>query len=341
MKNKIIMILIAAMIFVFFMTGCSNKNIDNHSKEPLNNENKDNNENPLVSEYGVEIKEDSVIFTDSMDKKVEVKKNPKKVVILQNSLLDIWDSCGGTVIGRLEYTEEKPVENAKSAEVVGTVGTPSLEKILSLEPDLVMILSDYNSHKEMIPALEQSNIQVVAFNDDVRADYYRTLRIFSALTDREDLYKDIMAVVKDEVEKIIAKASTDKNYKAIILRATSKAIATRDSNTMVGEMLKDLNVTNIADSMSESQDTKTFSMEKLIQEDPDFIFVITMGSDMEKIKERLNSDVESNPAWASLKAVKENRYIVLPKDLYMYKPNIRYAEAYENLAKILYPEVFK
>lgn len=341
MKNKIIMILIAAMIFVLFMTGCSDKNTDNHSKEPLNNEDKDNNENPLVSEYGVEIKENSVIFTDSMDKKVEVKKNPKKVVILQNSLLDIWDSCGGTVVGRLEYTEEKPVENAKSAEVVGTVGTPSLEKILSLEPDLVMILSDYNSHKEMIPALEQSNIQVVAFNDDVRADYYRTLRIFSALTDREDLYKDIISVVKDEVEKIIAKAPTDKNYKAIILRATSKAIATRDSNTMVGEMLKDLNVTNIADSMSESQDTKTFSMEKLIQEDPDFIFVITMGSDMEKIKERLKSEVESNPAWASLKAVKGDRYIVLPKDVYMYKPNIRYAEAYENLAKILYPEVFK
>lgn len=341
MKNKIIMILIAAMIFVLFMTGCSYKNTDNHSKEPLNNEDKDNNENPLVSEYGVEIKENSVIFTDSMDKKVEVKKNPKKVVILQNSLLDIWDSCGGTVVGRLEYTEEKPVENAKSAEVVGTVGTPSLEKILSLEPDLVMILSDYNSHKEMIPALEQSNIQVVAFNDDVRVDYYRTLRIFSALTDREDLYKDIISVVKDEVEKIIAKAPTDKNYKAIILRATSKAIAARDSNTMVGEMLKDLNVTNIADSMSESQDTKTFSMEKLIQEDPDFIFVITMGSDMEKIKERLKSEVESNPAWASLKAVKGDRYIVLPKDLYMYKPNIRYAEAYENLAKILYPEVFK
>ncbi len=335
------MILIAAMIFVLFMTGCSDKNTDNHSKEPLNNEDKDNNENPLVSEYGVEIKENSVIFTDSMDKKVEVKKNPKKVIILQNSLLDIWDSCGGTVVGRLEYTEEKPVENAKSAEVVGTVGTPSLEKILSLEPDLVMILSDYNSHKEMIPVLEQSNIQVVAFNDDVRADYYRTLRIFSALTDREDLYKDIISVVKDEVEKIIAKAPTDKNYKAIILRATSKAIAARDSNTMVGEMLKDLNVTNIADSMSESQDTKTFSMEKLIQEDPDFIFVITMGSDMEKIKERLKSEVESNPAWTSLKAVKGDRYIVLPKDLYMYKPNIRYAEAYENLAKILYPEVFK
>ena len=105
-------------------------------------------------------------------------------------------------------------------------------------------------------------------------------------------------------------------------------------------MLKDLNTVNISDN-SGTADTKTFSMEKIIQEDPDFIFVQTMGTDLGKIEERLKNDALSNPAWASLTAVKEDRYIVLPKDLYIYKPNQRYAEAYEGLAKILYPEVFK
>lgn len=66
-----------------------------------------------------------------------------------------------------------------------------------------------------------------------------------------------------------------------------------------------------------------------------------MGSDLEAIEQRIKSDAESNPAWASLSAVKNNRYIVLPKDLYTYKANHRYAEAYEKLAKILYPEEFK
>lgn len=338
--KKILVLLMAAALMV--SAGCGKNDLNNSGNQQEAESNKTVEEEKLpVSEYGVEINEDAVVFTDSMGKEVTVKKNPQRVVILQNSLLDIWDSCGGTVVGRLEVTEEKPVENAMSAEVVGTVGTPSLEKILSLNPDLVMVLSDYTSHKEMIPALEQSNIQVIAFNDDLREDYYRTLRIFSALTDREDLYGEVMNVVKSGVEEIISKAPTDKNYKALILRATGKAIATRDSKSTVGEMLKDLNVVNIADSQDASQDTKTFSMEVLIQEDPDFIFVITMGSDMEKIKERLKSDVEDNPAWASLKAVKEDRYIVLPKDLYLYKPNIRYKEAYEGLAKILYPEVFK
>mgnify|MGYP001409948026 FL=1 len=109
---------------------------------------------------------------------------------------------------------------------------------------------------------------------------------------------------------------------------------------MVGEMLKDLNVENISDSVEVGVDTRTFSLEKILQEDPDFIFVQTMGSDLEKITERLKADAFDNPAWASLTAVKEDRYIVLPKDLYLYKPNDRYPEAYEGLAKMIYPEIF-
>jgi len=66
-----------------------------------------------------------------------------------------------------------------------------------------------------------------------------------------------------------------------------------------------------------------------------------MGTDTDKIKDKLKKDVESNPAWSSLKAVKEDKYIFLPKDLYRYKANDRYAEAYEKLAEHLYPEIFK
>jgi iron complex transport system substrate-binding protein len=109
---------------------------------------------------------------------------------------------------------------------------------------------------------------------------------------------------------------------------------------MVGEMLADLNTVNISDSALNGEDAKIFSMEKILEEDPDFIFVQTMGSDMAEIEARLKSDAESNPAWAALTAVESGRYIVLPKDLYLYKPNARYGEAYRGLAEILYPETF-
>ena len=63
-----------------------------------------------------------------------------------------------------------------------------------------------------------------------------------------------------------------------------------------------------------------------------------MGSDESKAMEQMEQLLTSNPAWASLTAVREGRYYVLPKDLFHYKPNARWDESYEMLYDILYGE---
>ena len=346
MKKSIILkvvltVIMAAMLF----TGCSKA--DNGKNQPPAEENPsseegapDENEKDKSSDYGIVINEEDVVFTDSSGEEVTITKNPQRVIVLQNSLLEIWDRAGGQVVGRVEESEDKIIENAMSAEVVGSMGSPSLEKILALEPDLVIISGSYTAQREMVPLLTENNIQVINLDNDLLEDYYKTVRLFTAVTGREDLYENHVNDIQKKVDEIVAKAPADKDYKAVIIFATAKNTTVRDSSSMVGEMLKDLNVANISDSAEAGADTKTFSVEKILQEDPDFIFVQTMGSDLEKITERLKSDALDNPAWASLTAVKEDRYIVLPKDLYLYKPNDKYPEAYEGLAKMIYPEVF-
>ena len=79
------------------------------------------------------------------------------------------------------------------------------------------------------------------------------------------------------------------------------------------------------------------SMETILAEDPDYIFVTTMG-DSQKAIDALKAGIESNPAWGSLSAVQNGRYLILPKDLFHYKPNARWGESYEALLHILYPD---
>ncbi|MGN0473693.1 MAG: hypothetical protein ACI4IJ_01255, partial [Acutalibacteraceae bacterium] len=43
--------------------------------------------------------------------------------------------------------------------------------------------------------------------------------------------------------------------------------------------------------------------------------------------------------WKDLQAVKNSKYIFLPKELFHYKPNARWAESYIYAANILYPEL--
>jgi iron complex transport system substrate-binding protein len=46
----------------------------------------------------------------------------------------------------------------------------------------------------------------------------------------------------------------------------------------------------------------------------------------------------SNPAWSTLTAVREGRFVVLDRDLFHLRPNGRWAEAYETIYEIVYED---
>ncbi|QUH21302.1 ABC transporter substrate-binding protein [Alkaliphilus sp. B6464] len=339
MKKRVAALALLLALSISTIAGCSNQanNAEpNNDKEVVNELEKN-----MLEEYGVQIGEDSVTFTDSRNQQVTLNKHPERVVVLFNSYLEIWAKSGGTIVGRIEESEDKIVEGTENAEIVGTLGAISLEKVLSLKPDLVILNGNSKIQMEIVPILEDNGIGVVALDFFVKDDYFKLVRLFTALNEREDLYQANALQVKENIEKIIEKSPKDKSYKVLIMMASAKSITARGSDAYLGEMLKDLHTANIADTSNNTLDDKNFSLEKIIEEDPDFIFVQTTGSDMEAVLDRIKKDVESNPAWASLKAVKEGRYILLPKDLYMYKANHRYAEAYEGLAKHLYTDLFE
>jgi iron complex transport system substrate-binding protein len=122
----------------------------------------------------------------------------------------------------------------------------------------------------------------------------------------------------------------------LYVRATGSSCKVKNSEgSVLGEMLKDLCCNNIAD--QEGSLLEQLSIEKIIEQDPDYIFVVLQGSDSTKAEGILQSTLLSNPAWETLTAVKEGRYYVMDPNLYNMKPNARWGEAYEGLADILYP----
>ncbi len=62
----------------------------------------------------------------------------------------------------------------------------------------------------------------------------------------------------------------------------------------------------------------------------------TQGKDAEAVQQNIVDTLLNNPAWNRLSAVKNGRYYVLEKELYNLKPNVRWGEAYQKLANILY-----
>ena len=71
----------------------------------------------------------------------------------------------------------------------------------------------------------------------------------------------------------------------------------------------------------------------------DNIKIGKINIDEEQALAYLEEHFESNPAWAGLSAVQSGRYLLLPKELFHYKPNARWGESYAYLAEILYPDL--
>lgn len=343
MKRTILLLLSLVLVMGVF-TACSSPKVevaDGGVGEGENNKVEDK-VMEQITEYGVTINEDTISFIDGRGQEVTIDKNPQRVVVLYNSFLQVWMASGGNVVGKLETSVgQEEIPGVEDVEIIGKLGAISVEKVLSVEPDLIIVNSTQNSQMELVPGFEENNIPVIAIDYVGFEDYLKLTRIFTALNERDDLFKINALDIAEKIDVLLTRIPKEKEHKVLLIMASAKSVTARDSSTYVGMMLEDLNTKNIADSSGGALSSKSFSMEKILEEDPDFIFVQTTGSDMDATLERLKEDTEANPAWASLSAVKNDRYIILPKDMYHLKANLRYAEAYENLATILYPEVFQ
>lgn len=314
-KSKYIILLLMLLLVT---SGCS--------KETVNSEQQNYNNNFYT-------------FTDSLDRKVVLEKKPERVVSLEGSYADAWVLAGGELAGVTDDVEtENRMKITDDVKIVGTIKEPNVEEILSLNPDFVLLTSDIKSQMKLSGTLEKANIPHAYFKVDKFEDYLNMLDIYTDITGRKDLYEENGLKVQKEIEGILSKVDNEKKPAVLFVRAFSSGAKAKKNDNMTGAMLEDLGTVNIASKHPSL--LEELSIEEIIEEDPDFIFVTAMGNE-QKAFDALKNGIEKNPAWNNLTAVKSGRYILLPKKLFHYKPNAKWGESYRYLAEIIYPEIFK
>lgn len=280
-----------------------------------------------------------VSITDSNGSQITLDTSAPRVVAAYGSFAEAWLLAGGELVGvTQDALEQRDLGLPEDIAVVGTVKEPNAEEIIALEPDLVLLASDITAQADIRDVLENAGLACAFFQVDTFADYAFMMEQLCAITGREDLYEENVTQVGQQIEEAQANAALSSTRPNVLLiRAFSTGIKAKTDDELAGAILKDLGAHNIADdhpSMLED-----LSLEEVIAADPDYIFVTTMG-DEQKALDYLNGLIQQNPAWSELSAVKEDRYIVLPKDLFHYKPNNRWGESYQYLGEILYPQLF-
>jgi iron complex transport system substrate-binding protein len=278
-------------------------------------------------------------FTDALKNTVNLKDKPKKVVSLVGSFAETWVLAGGELVGVTnDVISERKMDLSKETKIVGTIKDPNVEEIIALSPDFVMLSTDIESHVKITETLKKSNITYAFFKVEHFEDYLSMLKVCTDITGYKELYEKNGLAVKKQIDDVLAKIHKKSNPDILFIRASSSGAKAKNDDNMACRVLNDLGAVNIASKHKSL--LEDLSIEEIIEEDPEYIFVVTMGDSKEALK-ALKDGIEKNPAWSDLSAVKNNRYIVLPKELFHYKPNAKWGESYEYVAKILYPDKFK
>lgn len=274
----------------------------------------------------------AVEFTDAYGHTVTVE-NPRRVVSLYNSYGDAWLLSGGELVGTIA-DEDTP-------EGVANLGShlhPNMELLFALEPDFVLLSATASTHAEIGDVLRSAGIPCAGFDTPDWRSYMENIRLFTAITGREEMYRRQLETVQAPIEATIAEAQAMTGHfgqtTALLLRADSSKVKAKGSDaTVAGNILRDMGFVNLAD--GESPLAEKISMEHIIIEDPDWIFVYLAGSDSDAARATLQDTLLGNPAWSTLTAVQEGRFIILDRDLFHYHPNDRWAESFAVIAGLL------
>lgn len=259
-----------------------------------------------------------------------------RVVSLYGSFAEAWTLAGGTLVGAAsDAVEERGLPLGQDTAVVGSVKEPNLEKVLAADPDFVILSADITGQVGLHQALTDAGIPHAYFRTDTFSEYLTMLELFCSMTGREDLYQQNGLAVQEEIDRVKAAVQGQPRPTALLIRAYSTGAKAKGADNLAGVILRDLGADNLA-ARRESL-LEELSLEEIIAADPDFIFLTTMGASDDAALAYMEDTFAQNPAWSELSAVKNGRYVLLPRELFHYKPNARWGESYAYLAKILYP----
>ncbi|BAL83411.1 putative ABC transporter periplasmic substrate-binding protein [Selenomonas ruminantium subsp. lactilytica TAM6421] len=280
------------------------------------------------------------VVTDDLGRNVEFSQKPARIVVTSASFLEPLEAVGGAdlVVGRPDSKTKMPAF-AKDLTSVGKVYQVDTEKIMACQPDLVIINKGMN--EKLVDTLEANGIKTLVLDMKSYEDVKREVATLAKVTGNPDKGQQLVSSMEEKIAAVKAKIPADKRRTAII-HSTNQGLTVQLDGSIAGSIVKMLGWENVASNMeplAKNPDAAPYSLETLVEKNPDVIFITSMGK-MEDIKAGMDKTLQS-PAWQSVTAVKEGKVYYLPQDLFLLSPGIHYPEAVEQMAKCLYPEVFE
>ena len=235
---------------------------------------------------------------DENAKKGENKKY-NRIVVLDPATVEMIYMLGAEdkIVGvaNLERSKVWPEEKVAKLESVGTFIKPSLEKIIALKPDLVIMSA--LTGEELNNGLKSNNIEAKRIQANSIEEIFTNFMEVSKMLGKENEANKIIAEKRAKLEEIKKMAAINK--KGLFVMSASPLMVFGNDN-LPNDIMKLLNIKNIAENQKGRNPIVT--PEFIMKENPDII--ITLLPNPAQI-------VATNPQLKNVNAIKNSKFIVV------------------------------
>lgn len=269
------------------------------------------------------------VLTDHLGRRVEVPEHPQRIVSLAPSLTETLFALGvgDRVAGVTDYCDYPPEARAKAR--IGGMINPSKERVVALQPELVLITREGN-RRETLEELDRLKIPTFAVETTHLEDISRMIRDLGRAVGEPGTAEALAGGLDRRIARI-RKAVHGRPARRVLFLVWLQPVISVGRGTFLGELMEQAG----AESISEvsAQPWPHLSIEEIVRRDPEFILV-PRSADFAPSRE----DLMRLPGFRDLAAVRNDRILYLPDAI--QRPGPRIAEMMETLARSLHPSAF-
>lgn len=292
-----------------------------------NNTGVEENQGQDVGEDSKEV-EFPLELEDDFGRKVSIEEAPERIISLAPSNTEILFALGldEKIVGVTSF--DNYPEEALEKEEIGNISEINMEKIVELEPDLVVAAG--LSNQEDVEELEGLGIPVLVYDPNSIDETIETIKAIGEATDKVEEADSVTEEMEAKRDEIVEKVKDTEEVK-VFYEIWHDPLQAAGPGSFMDELITLAGGSNVAGDADSAY--AEYDLEQLVEKDPQVYLSADDGlKTVEDIKER--------PGYEDITAIREENIFFLDEDI-SSRAGPRIVEALELVAQAIYPEIFQ
>jgi len=270
---------------------------------------------------------------DDLGREVKIEKLPQRIISLAPSNTEILFALGleDKIVGVTQYCNYP--EAAKAKLRVAGYSAPDIEKVVSLEPELV--LAEAIHEKTVLPALENVGLTVIVMSAKSLDTVLHDITLVGQIMGKSKAAAQLVDDLSNRIKAVTAKTEglTPEQRLGVLYVCWHDPIWTMGSETFIDDLIQKAGGTNIF--AEDFEKSRVVSLEAVVARNPQVIVVSGMGA----TRDLIYNSIKTHPRLSAVEAVVKGRVYQIDGDL-IERPGPRIVDGLEQVAKFIHPEIF-